>query len=85
MTTYTFTPINPGASATYVSAINNAGQVTGFDISLVGYYVFGFVYNNGTYTAINPPPISSFNVLVMPNAINDIGEITGSASSDYIS
>ena len=71
---YTFTPLAvpfPGATLTLPSGINNLGTIVG------SYYgggrFHGFVWQNGTYTTLDPPG-STFTEVY---GINDQGDIVG--------
>ncbi|APW59991.1 PEP-CTERM sorting domain-containing protein [Paludisphaera borealis] len=73
---YTFTTIDvPGARDTEVVGINNHGQLTGAYFDLAG-FSHAFVYSNGVFTTIAPPPGNQF---FGARAINDAGEVLGHA------
>jgi uncharacterized membrane protein len=76
------TIVYPGAIATNLYGINNAGQVVGTFLYVAnvvsGGNVFqsGFTLNNGVFTVVNPYPIGSF-VNGQAFGINDLGQIVG--------
>ena len=73
---YTFTTLHfPGAAATYLSDINNSGQVTGRYYSGAPYAndTHGFVKSGGTFIPLDVPGAES----TVPMGINDIGQVVG--------
>ena len=62
----------PGAYDTFVAGINAAGAVAGYYQDQTGQH--GFVYNGGTYTALDPVP-GAF--ATQATAINGSGEVAG--------
>lgn len=67
---------NAARDGTYVTGINDNGQITGWlDSPSGGFATDGFVYNGGTYTNFaNPDPQSTgYN---FTNGINDNGQVT---------
>jgi probable HAF family extracellular repeat protein len=79
---YTFTTIDyPSGVCTFAGAINNVNSVKGS--SYIGQVVGssglssgnrgGFLYNNGSFTAINYPNATGTNYL----STNDVGQVTG--------
>src|SRR6185436_1006442 len=75
-----YAPISvPGASQTFGAGLNNLGQVTGYYIDELGTHSF-IRAAIGTYTTFDIPPHDGpLNRPPIPAAINDRGEITGTA------
>jgi len=70
-----YTTINvPGAIDTYVSGINNMGQIAGFYVNSTGYY--GFIDTGGMLTTIADPNSDIYNQTFV-TGINDNGEVVG--------
>ena len=66
-----FIPVEvPGATATFVYGINNAGAVVGY---YTGTSSSGFVYQNGVFTPLNVPGSGG----TVPTAINNLGQVVG--------
>ena len=75
-TTVTLDDPNAGAlGSTRLLGINTAGQVVGQTSSPIA-GARGFVYQNGQFSTVTDP---ANNTTPMPAAINDVGEIAGSA------
>lgn len=68
------------AAATFLTAINNHGQILGIGTPIPGGSTpyTGFAYSGGVFTAIGTPGA----LYVSPNAINDAGTIVGYQSTD---
>jgi probable HAF family extracellular repeat protein len=64
----------PGATNTYATGINSAGEIVGRWDN--GTRTSGFIYKNGVYTIINVPGSTS----TILQAINDLGQIVGTYS-----
>ena len=59
----------PGGIGTVPAAINESGQITGFDGA-------GFLYSNGIWTTLHDPSLPA-DGFTGPTAINDKGQVTG--------
>lgn len=71
--TYNYAPLSfPGAPVTNVNAINNSNVVAGYYYDSQ-YYVHGFIYRSGQYTAVNFPGATMTEVL----GINDNSDLVG--------
>src|SRR5262245_43684172 len=70
---YTFTTLDfPGADHTYVQGINDGGQIVGHYTNSSGGQ--GFLYEGGTYTPLDLPPLATFS---SATGINNAGQIVG--------
>jgi len=63
----------PGASSTFASGINDAGQVVGSYFEYGSGYPHGFLESGGSFTTIDVP--GAF--YTMPGGINDAGQVVG--------
>ena len=71
--TYNYAPLTfPGARVTSVTGINNSNVIVGFYYDSQ-YFVHGFIYRAGKYTAVNFPGATMTEVL----GINDYSDIVG--------
>ena len=73
-------PINvPGATNTFATGVNNAGQVVGFYLD-AGYSRHGFLLSGGLITTFDVPGA----IRTYPTGINDSGQIVGSWSDGSV-
>jgi uncharacterized membrane protein len=71
--TGTFTELSvPGATATWVSGINNTGQIVGSFEDRIGNFA-GFILARGTFSLLTGPD----GVSLFPSAINNAGVVAG--------
>jgi len=71
----TYTTIDvPGARDTYVTAINNSGQIAGYIVDSNGNY-HDFLLSGGTFTTFDPPGSNLQSTSV--TAMNDSGQMVG--------
>jgi probable HAF family extracellular repeat protein len=69
---FSFTTINmPGATSTFVSGINDAGQIVGYFSDSTGLH--GFLNTGGSFTQFDVP--GAFGTFA--SGINDAGQIVG--------
>jgi hypothetical protein len=68
---HTISPPDPTNTSTFVSGINQSGQVVGSFNDAAG--ASGFIYANGAYTTLNVPGA----LFTSANAINDAGVVVG--------
>jgi hypothetical protein len=80
----TTTPIAyPGSSFSYVSGINNSGQIVGFYDVPNSSLQSGFLYTNGSYSSFSPAGGPTDNVTF--TGINDSGQIVGNGTDSTTS
>src|SRR5262249_49936378 len=65
----------PGATSTWATGINDAGQIVGVFSNVSGEH--GFLYTGGVFTTIDFPTSPGTSSVAIPFGINNAGQIVG--------